>query len=72
MNMSAMRSNNVPLFWLMIVKSMLRLFYFLHYVRMIQKPFSRVVSYSQFFDNFIDLVLIDKVFFLCSNAICWF
>ncbi|CAL9015130.1 unnamed protein product [Prunus brigantina] len=64
MNMLAMRSNHVPLFWLIIVKSMLRLFCFLHYVRMIQKPLSRVVSYSQFFDYFIDLILIGLCIFL--------
>ncbi|ONI09912.1 hypothetical protein PRUPE_4G018000 [Prunus persica] len=64
MNMLAMRSNHVPLFWLIIVKSMLRLFCFLHYVRMIQKPLSRVVGYSQFFDYFIDLILIGLCIFL--------
>ncbi|KAI5330865.1 PREDICTED: synaptonemal complex [Prunus dulcis] len=64
MNMLAMRSNHVPLFWLIIVKSMLRLFCFLHYVRMIQKPLSLVVSYSQFFDYFIDLILIGLCIFL--------
>ncbi|XP_021821582.1 synaptonemal complex protein 1-like [Prunus avium] len=48
----------------MVVKSMLRLFCFLHYVRMIQKPLSRVVDYSQFFDYFIDLILIGLCIFL--------
>ncbi|KAH0970030.1 hypothetical protein GBA52_022186 [Prunus armeniaca] len=59
-----MRSNHVSLFWLIIVKSILRLFCFLHYVRMIQKPLSPVVSYSQFFDYFIDLILIGLCIFL--------